>query len=242
MALKRKIDKATYDKLKDDVKSEYEEKDGSYVLIIEGEDDPAELKRAKDREVQARKDAEKKAKELQEALDEATGNDAKKRGDIEVLEKSWKEKLEKKEKELTDKLTAKDSFIRTTLVDNVASKLAAKLAGDKASIMLPHIKARLTAELDGESPTTKVLDAAGKVSAASLEDLEKEFVANKDFSSIIVGSKASGSGASKGGEQRQAGGGAPLNANGQPKSFREMSVKEKADFLQQKKESSNQEG
>jgi hypothetical protein len=234
MALKRKIDKATFDKLKEEIKSEYEEKDGSYVLVIDGEDDPVELKRAKDREAQRARDEKKRADELQAKLDDATGNDAKKRGDIETLEKSWKEKYEKREKELTDKLGGKDEFIKKTLVDSVAASLATKLAGDKAAIMLPHIKARLTADLDGEMPTTKILDATGKVSALTTDELEKEFVANKDFSAIVIGSKASGGGTSNDNKQR-ANSGAILNANGQPKSFREMSVNEKRDYLDSKK-------
>lgn len=234
--LKRKIDKDAYDKLEDSVKKMYAEKDGAYTLQLDGDDDAAELKRAKDREVQARKDAEKRAKEAEEKLEELSGIDAKKRGDIETLEKSWKEKNEKIVKEFSDKLSAKDAFIQRTLVDSVATSLAAKLAGDKATIILPHIKARLTADLAGESPVTKVLDATGKPSALTVEDLEKEFVANKDFSSIIVGSKASGSSASKDRQQQTGNGSASLDANGKPKSFREMSPSERVAHLDAKKQ------
>lgn len=237
--LKRKISKDVFDKLSDELKGAYEEKDGSYLLKVEGDDDAGELKRAKDREVQARKDAEKKAKELQEQLDELSGNDAKKRGDIETLEKSWKEKNEKLEKDFKEKLAKKDDFIRNTLVDSVARQLATKLSGDKATLLLPHVKSRLTADLDGDVPTTKILDATGKVSALTIEELEKEFVANKDFSTIIVGSKASGSGTSK--ETQQKGqGSAPLGANGQPLSFKEMSVQDRIAHINAKKENSNQ--
>ena len=233
--LKRKIDKKAFDELDEAIKKLYSEKDGSYVLAIEGDDDAGELKRAKDREVQARKDAEKKAKELQEQLDEATGNDARKRGDIETLEKSWKEKFDKREKELLDKLSGKETYIRSTLVDNVATQLAAKIS-TTPNLMLPHIKARLAADFDGDTPVTRILDKDGKVSALSLEDLEKEFVANKDFSAIIVGSKASGSGTSK--ETTQKGqGSAPLDAQGKPISFRELPVAERVAYLQAKKQS-----
>lgn len=235
---KRKINKEAFDKLSDAHKEFYEEKSGSYLLKVE-DDDADELRRAKDREVQARKDAEKKAKELQEQLDEATGNDAKKRGDIEVLDKSWKEKFEKQKTDYEAKLATKDTFIRTTLVDSVANSLASKISNAPA-VLLPHIKARLTADLDGEQPATKILDKDGKVSAMSVEDLEKEFVANKDFSSIIVGSKASGSGTSKGNEQQKGQGGAPLlDANGKPKPYRDMSPEEKVAFLDAKKETTN---
>ena len=47
----------------------------------------------------------------------------------------------------------------------------------------------------------------------SLEKLEKEFVANKEFASIIIGSKATGGGAPKGGADNKPGGGAPASDN-----------------------------
>ena len=48
---------------------------------------------------------------------------------------------------------------------------------------------------DGK-PTVVVLDANGKPSAATLEELKAEFVNDPAFAPLIVGSKASGSGAS----------------------------------------------
>ena len=72
--------------------------------------------------------------------------------------------------------------------------------------MLPHIKNRLVADFEGDEPVTRILGPDGKPSNMTLDDLEKEFVANKDFSAIIVGSKASGG--AGGGEQRRKTGGA----------------------------------
>ena len=64
MALKRKITKADYDKLAADLKTEYvADGDDNYRLDLDGEEDTGALKRAKDRETQLRKDAEKKAAE-----------------------------------------------------------------------------------------------------------------------------------------------------------------------------------
>ena len=236
--LKRKIDKDTYDKLEDSLKKMYAEKDGAYTLQLDGDEDAAELKRAKDREVQARKDAEKRAKEAEEKLQELTGIDAKKRGDIETLEKSWKEKTEKEKDELRSQIEKLKSTTIKTLVDGTAETLAAKIS-TVPSLMAKALRERLTVDFDGDAPTLRILDANGKPSALTLDELSKEFVANKDFSSIIVGSKASGSSASK--DSQQLGkGGAPLNADGKPKSFREMTVAEKASYLNEKK--LNQEG
>ena len=62
-------------------------------------------------------------------------------------------------------------------------------------LMSGAISARLTTEIVDGKATTRVLDQDGKPSALTVEELKKEFVANEKFSSIIVGSNASGSGA-----------------------------------------------
>lgn len=191
MALKKKLSKADYEKLADHLKPEYVEKNGDYHLDLDDEESGA-LLRAKDREKELRKEAEAKAKELEARLAEIEGTDARKRGDIETLEKSWKSKLAETEKALLEKLGKKDNYLKSTLVDNVAQQLASKISTSPA-LIIPHIKARLAADLDGEVPSTKVLDKDGKLSALSLDDLQNEFVTNPDFGAIIIGSKASGS-------------------------------------------------
>lgn len=223
--LKRKIDKDTFSKLSDELKSFYEEKSGSYLLKVEtSEEDPAdELRRANERIKQEAKDAKEALKKAEEALAEASGVDAKKRGDIETLEKSWKEKITKIETEANAKIAAKDAFIRKTLVDSVATQLATKLGGDKAPLWLPHIKARLDADLTGEQPSTKILDSKGALSALTLDDLEKEFVANKDFSAILIASRASGGGAATD-ERKHDTGGANHANNGKPASLSTMPI------------------
>ena len=189
MALKKKLTKADYEKLSEALKGEYIEKDGAYVLDLE-EDDA--LFRAKEHEKEARKAAEAENRELRAKLAEMGDIDAKKRGDIETLEKSWQKKLGDRETELTSQIAKRDAYLRNTLVDAKANELAAKIS-TSPKLLVPHIKARLVADLDGDIPTTKILDAAGQISALNFEDLEKEFVANPDFGAIIIGSKATGS-------------------------------------------------
>ena len=191
MALKKKISKVDYEKLPDHFKAEYVEKGGEFHLDLDDEESGA-LLRAKDREKELRKVAETKAKELEERLAELEGTDARKRGDIETLEKSWKSKLAETEKALTERLANKDAYLKNTLVDSVAQQIASKISTSPALIM-PHIKARLAADLDGDTPSTKVLDKNGQLSALTIEELQNEFVTNPDFGAIIIGSKASGS-------------------------------------------------
>lgn len=237
MALKRKINKAEYDKLSAEIKTEYVADGDDFKLDISGDDaeDTGALKRAKDREAQLRRDAEKKAKELQEQLDAVTDGDARKKGDIETLEKSWQKKEGETKAAYDARIAKLEGHIKTTLVDNVASKLAAEISTSPA-LILPHIKARLMADLEGDEPTTKVLDKTGKASTTTLDDLRKEFVDNKDFAGIIRASKASGGGAPDKG-QRMRLGGAPQNTNGdKPVSLAALPAKDLAAQLKAAKD------
>lgn len=234
MALKKRISKEAFDKLSDVLQAEYVEKDGEYVLDVDGDEDTGALKRAKDREAQLRREAEKRAREAEEKLQGLEGDDARKRGDIETLEKSWQKKLSDRETELTGKLETKDAFIKNTLVDSVAKDIAHKIS-TSPSLILPHIKARLAADLDGDAPSTKVLDANGQPSAMTVAELQEEFVANKDFSAIIIGSKASGSGTSKDGQNKSTRVGATDN-DGKPVPLSTLNPKELAEHVRSSKE------
>lgn len=193
MALKLKITKEQYEALDEGVKVLYNEAGDGYALDVDDIPDTGALKRAKDREAQQRKEAETRLKELEQQLEEIQGNDARKRGDIETLEKSWASKLEQRETELSQQIEALKKHTTMMLVDNVASEIAHKISS-APKLLIPHIKARLQADLENGEPKTRVLDAQGQPSALSVEDLSKEFSANPDFASVIIGSKASGGG------------------------------------------------
>ncbi|AFB83298.1 head scaffolding protein [Pseudomonas phage vB_PaeS_C1] len=232
MALKKKLTKEEHAKLSDALKAEYIEDGDGFRLDVDGDEDTGALKRAKDREAQLRKDAEKEAKELRERLESIEGDDARKKGDIATLEKSWQSKLEKQREEYEAKVSKLTSHTTKTLVDNVASQLAHKISNAPAIIM-PHIKSRLIADFEGDTPVTRVLDKDGKPSALTIDELANEFVANKDFSAIITASKASGGA----GKPSQNGGGAP-KFNGQsdkPADLSKMNPAELAAHLKEAK-------
>ena len=209
MALKKKLTKAEYEKLSEHIKAEYIEDGDGFRLDIDGDEDTGALKRAKDREAQLRRDAEAKLREAQEELDRINGDDARKKGDIATLEKSWQKKLDDTKAEYEGKVSKLTTHTTKTLVDNVATQIATKISNAPA-LLLPHIKSRLQADFEGDSPVTRVLDKDGKPSAMTVEELAAEFVANKDFSAIITASKASG-GAGK--PSNNNGGGAPNNSD-----------------------------
>lgn len=213
--------KATLDNLEgldENLHSLYVEKEGKFHLDVEGGDDLSGMKRAKDHERDARKNAEQKARDLQSKVDELENkiqglNDDghRKNGDIEALEKSWQDKLAKREGELTAKIDSLTGNINTLLVDNEAERMASEIGIEGSrEILVPHIRSRLAVqERDGRMETI-VNDKDGKPSALSLQELQKEFTDNPAFAPVIVGSKASGSGAnasknSSGGSAAQSG-------------------------------------
>lgn len=211
MALKRKINKEQYGKLSDELKKEYKAGNGDdeFVLDTEGDEDTGPLRRALERERENAATSKKRLEQVEQELEELNSNDARKKGDIKTLETSWNKKLETQKAEFEGKLSKANAHIQKTLVDNVASEMATRISKAPA-LLMPHIRNRITVDFEGDEPTTKVLGADGKVSAMTVADLEKEILGNKDFSAIIVASRATG-GASQTGNKP--GGGAPATFN-----------------------------
>ena len=235
MALKKKITKAEFEKLADHFKSEYIEDGDGYRLDVDGEEDTGALKRAKDRESQLRKDAEKRAKEAEEKLASLEGDDARKKGDIATLEKAWQKKIDDAESAAKLKIDKLTDYTKKSLVDTVASAIASKISTSPA-LLLPHIKQRLQADFDGDEPKTTVLDKTGKPSSLTIEELSNEFVANKDFSAIIIASKGSGSA----GDKSRKAGGQTSQSNDDKKDLSTLNPRELADFLKSQKENKDE--
>lgn len=191
MALKRKITKEQFDALNDVIKAEYKEKDGAYFLDT---DDASELERANARLKEAKEKAEADLQSVTAERDELKSNAGDKHKDIQTLETSWKKKLGETEAQYKDRIGKLEKQMTNSAIESAAMQLASAIS-KAPKVLLPHIKARLSVDLEGDAPAIKVLDASGKLSASTLDDLRQEFVANQDFADIIIGSKASGSNA-----------------------------------------------
>lgn len=202
MPLKYRITKEDHAGLDESLRGLYAEKDGEFVLAIEGavpEDEVAGLKAKNDELLAEKKEAARKAKEAEEAAKKAAEEAARKNGDVEALEKSWQEKLQKREAELTAQIEALNGSLTGHLVDSVASSLASELAvTGSAKALAPHIKSRLAVEMRDGKHVTVVRDADGKPSALTLDDLKNEFRSDAAFAPLIVASKAAGGGANGG--------------------------------------------
>lgn len=235
MALKLKITKEEFDKLSDVIKAEYLTDGEGYKLDALGLEDTGPLKRAHERVKAELADVNNKLSDAEKQI--STLFDPKKAQDINLLTKSYEKKLEDQKAEFEATNKKNTGFITKTLLDSKAESLANELAGKNAKLILPHIKSRLAADFEGDEPVTRVLDDKGQVSASTIDDLKKEFVANKDFSSIIIGSKASG-GAGNPKQSTQFNGGA--NPNEKPADLSKMNPRELADHIKAKKESESE--
>lgn len=198
MALKAKITKDQFEALSDALKAEYKEQDGAYVLDVEGIEDAGALRRAHDRTKQELAEAKQRSEELAQKLAELDHNDARKRGDIETLEKSWKTKLDAEVSAREARIKKLEESARNAAIEATANQLASALT-DHTKLLMPHIRSRIDAEVNENGQAViRFLDAEGKPTAMTADDLQKEFASNKDFHGIIRVSKASGGGAGAG--------------------------------------------
>ncbi|MBD8493838.1 hypothetical protein [Pseudomonas syringae] len=201
MTLKFQLD--TLEGVDDSVKALYVEKDGKFVLGIEGlpqQEDVTGLKNQLNTLLAETKEAKRLKKEAEDAAQLEREEALRKSGNVEELEKSWSEKYSRREAELTGTLESERNTlqgqIRDLTVGRTATEIATTLAiPGSAKALLPHIERRLSVEQRDGKPTVVVLDAAGKLSAATLDELKAEFTNDPAFGPLIVGSKASGGGA-----------------------------------------------
>lgn len=214
MALKAVLQ--TLDGVPEALRTEYKERDGKFYLDIDGIDDHdgvGALRRAKDYEKDEARKAKERARDLQAEIDKLNDQliEMRKNGmpktDVEALEQSYKDKLAKKEGELTKRIDALTGQLSGLMVDGEAMKLANEIAAkpEYVDLLLPHIRGRIALESSEDGThITRVLDKDGKPSSLNLADLKKELQGNKAFAPILAGSKANGGGSNGGG-----GGGAP---------------------------------
>jgi len=210
------------------VRALYTEKDGKFVLGIEGlpqQEDVSGLKAKVDELLGEKKAAEKKAREAEEAARLEREEAARKSGNVEELERSWTEKFTRREAELNGMLEQErgtlSGQIRDLTVGRTATDIASALAVQgSAKALLPHIERRLSVEQRDGKPVVVVLDAQGKLSAATLDELKSEIANDAAFAPLIAGSKASGGGAGGAG----GGGGAPKGKIGGTKEERTAAI------------------
>lgn len=172
------------------------------------------------RERELRKAAEDRAKALEDAQRKALDDNARAKGDVESLEKSYQKQIQKLNDESGGKVSALEKQIYDLTVGQAATNLANELAvKGSAKALLPHIQNRLSlVEDDNGKQVIKVLDANGGKTLMTIDDLKQEFRSDDAFKPLIAASGASGSGAN--GANSGAGG------NGVPKRLADCTTME----------------
>jgi len=226
MGLKYLLD--TLDGVDDAVKSLYTEKDGKFVLGIEGLPQPEDVSGLKSKVqelLDEKKAADKARKDAEDQARLEREENARKTGNVEELEKSWSEKYNRREAELNGMLEQERGTLSTQIRDLTVGRTATDIASalaipGSAKALLPHIERRLSVEQRDGKPVVVVLDAQGKLSAATLDELKAEFANDTAFAPLIAGSKASGGGAAGAG----GGGGAAKGKIGGTKEERQAAI------------------
>jgi len=195
--------------LDESVKALYEQKDGKYVLKIEGlpsGDDVAGLKAKVEELLGEKKAGQAKAAAEAERARQAEEDAAKKKGDFESLSNSYAEKIAAYEKRIAD---AQTESARKE-VQRQATLIAAELAeGPNQELLSTFIERRLKYE----EGALKVVDNNGNLTISTVDQLKEEFRSNTKFGALVVATKASGGGAS--GAKNAGGGAAKTMSRGQ---------------------------
>lgn len=202
MAIKMKLE--SLDGVEENVKALYKKTEGGYLLDVEDPDREV-LLRAKEHEKNLRQIAENKAREAAEKLGElaqevetlknSSGDAGKVREELTLAYTAKLNELSgKKDKEISER----DALLRDVFVNSVAKAVSSEVFVAPA-LGLPHVAKRLKMEIVDGKPQTVVLDANGKESAMTLDELKAELLANPEYAGATIGSKASGGGAAGGG-------------------------------------------
>ncbi len=206
MSLAFQVD--SLDGVEESHKAFYQEKEGKFVLNVEGlpeppkgNDDVDGLKAKNGELLTELKGFKKKSKDAEDAAATARLEAAKQSGDTEAFGKSWQEKYNNRESELLSIIAGQEKSITSVTSGNVAARLAGDLALDlgngetTAKTLEQLILSRLKTETRDGVPKTIVLDMAGQPTALTVDEFKKEFAAMPSIAPLIAGSKASGGGA-----------------------------------------------
>ena len=207
MTLSYQLDQDGFNGLDETTQKLYTQSDdGNYILNITGmpTEDVEGLRKKRDElmnetkaEKEKRKQLEARLAELEQDKQNKADDEARAKGDIEALQKSWQSKLDKTQSEHKTQIDNLNKRIYDMTVGQTALQMATELAVQgSANVLLPHIKSRLSlTNKDDGTHQIQVLDEQGNISALTLDELKADFKNNPAFKPLIAGVSATGSGA-----------------------------------------------
>lgn len=205
------------EELDEAVQSLYTEKDGAYVLTVDGlpqPEDTSGLKNKLNELMTEAKEAKRKARELEESKTQQEEESAKEKGEFKTLWEQAQQRLSEKDEELkqfSEKIQQKDVNIAARSVGSMLAKSDAKRAevlSDYAAKYARHNGDEVEFIVNGAQVDTNALMAH----------------LTKEYPFLVDGSNATG-----GGAQSSSGGGASKNVN--RTEFDNMSPDKKMAFL-----------
>ena len=217
MKLKLKLTKAEWDGAEVGIQRLYIEKDGEYVMDIDGLEDTTGLKNALNAERKNREDLAKQLKawdktgkkpeeisELIAKLEEDEAKRAEKAGEWDKLKaqlvESHKKELGKKDEELRKMRTSLEGY----LIDSAATAVIAELKG-VPQLLLPHIKIAARVKDTNGAYSVEIIDSNGTPRLKStgegmtIKELVEEMKQSEIFGRAFEATGTTGSGAGGGG-------------------------------------------
>lgn len=205
--------------------------------LVKGEDgkyrtaDNDALKKAKDREKQEKdalktqyEQAQAKLTEYEKQQQEAKEKGLADKGEWTKLQEEYAKKLS----EIQAGFEAEKQTYSKTIHDLTVGTIAKNLAKEIATV--PDLISGMIAErLDYIDGKVMVKDREGKPSAASIDDLKKEFLLREDLKPIMIANAASGSGSTTPPSKTNGNGGSNPNVD-----YMRMSPKELAQQIKSK--------
>lgn len=199
MSLKYKI--KSLEGIDESVKSLYTEKDGEYVLSIEGlpqQEDVSGLKKKVDELLSEKKAQQKAAEEAEKARLEAEQAAAAKSGDIKKYEESWQKKYNATVAELDAKNKAILDQLKSKTVHAELGREIEKIAVDSGCA--DYLKSKLMKsyqfDYDTEAGKIKIFDSENSPVLDDIETIVKRNLVDKSENSrFIKATKGNGGGA-----------------------------------------------
>lgn len=211
MSIKAKLSAAEFTALPEANKAFYKQSGTDYLIDLSGgfvtEKDPAGLLTAKNHEVEKRKEAEQKLRDLQggeqKKIDDAAkaaADEARKKAlegnDLTAITADFDARFAALEAKQVAELASRDAAVAEQAALVKASKLkaaASEIANRIStipSLLVGNIQNRLQISDSGEIVATDALGAV--LPDFTMSTLEKEFVDNSEYAAIMIGSKGSG--------------------------------------------------
>ena len=224
MALKLKLSAEEYKALEEGIRGLYEEKDGGYILSVDGIEDTSGLKSALEKERKSRSDYEKLARsyrdlgkspeeisELLKVQEEAEKTTLEKRGEWDKLKTQLLETHKKELEAERDKVQKMNVALESYLIDAQATEAIASEKGIPL-LLLPHIKNMVKAVEENGKYLVRVIGPDGvprmngKGEYLTIKDAVSEMKKSDIFARAFEGSGVTGGGSGPSIIQAQGGG------------------------------------